>query len=178
MTNNELQIKTGVFTTRSAAMMYLVQMGMPVNYVKAAIDQSFNYEPNDDVRDAMWVQDDTPEGVFVPSSVIAADVCQAYNTMVQMFTIKNDIIMLDGEPVYDINGDRLNGCDDVPGWIKDLSPGHAYQLAAMILGVAIKKNYKGIVTENGYKGTLKDFATDELNDNFGEELWGELHLGV
>lgn len=101
MTNNEMQMKAGVFTTRSAAAMFLVAAGMPVNFVKAAVNETYNFDDNgasdDLIRDAEQQ----------PLAVPAHELCMAYNTMFDMFKIVNNVIELDGEPLYDINGDHL-----------------------------------------------------------------------
>ncbi len=99
------------FTTRTSAVAYLVQIGFPQNFAKAAVDQAFNYEPNGDTRDALWAQADPedPNSDFIPTEVDLSELVINYNTMASMMDVKNDIIMFDGEPVYDINGDPLHG---------------------------------------------------------------------
>lgn len=165
-------INEQVFATRSAVMMFLVAQGMPANFVKAAINETYNYEQDGDVRDLLWgwpeMGADTGDGDAVPVVVNAREAIIAYNTMADMMTVKNDIIMIDGEPMYWLDGVSLH-CQS--------SPSTMMQKAAMLLAQSIRMNYERIVLEQGYKGTLKQFATDELSDNFGEEVWGELGLG-
>lgn len=99
MTNNEMQ--TGSFTTRSAAKMYLVAEGKPVNFAKAAVDETYNFD--DDGASDDLIRDAEQQ----PLCITAEELVVAYNTMEEMFAIVNNVIELDGEPLYDINGDHL-----------------------------------------------------------------------
>lgn len=49
-----------------------------------------------------------------------------------------------------------------------------YQRASMILGEAFYDNWRAMVAAGQFKGSLKEFASQELDGNFGEELWPEL----
>jgi hypothetical protein len=55
------------------------------------------------------------------------------------------------------------------------SAGHKYQQAALLLGEAFRENWKAMVVSGQFTGSLKEYASQELEGNFGEELWPELY---
>lgn len=100
-----------VFMNRSAAVTFLVAEGKPLNFAKAAVNETYNYEQDQDPRDLMWgwpeCGEDTGDGDAVPVVVMSDKLLIAYNTMEQMFSVENEQILLDGEATYDIKGNHL-----------------------------------------------------------------------
>ena len=119
--NNVTTFKTEqTFATRSAAKMYLVAQGKPVNYAKAAVDESYNFEPDGDVRDLLWgaADDEHPkhQDEFFPIVVTESQLINAYNTMEEMFSVEYGYISVDGDAMYTIHGDprfTLTAVEDI-----------------------------------------------------------------
>lgn len=94
------------FTTRTAAVEHLVKVeGKPLNYAKAAVDQSYNYEPNNCQLDLLYGNLTSEE--FEPVTIGVPELIMAYNTMEEMFSVENGVILLDGEPAYTLEGKHL-----------------------------------------------------------------------
>lgn len=151
-----------VFATRSAAMMYLVAEGKPVNFVKAAINESYNYEPDQDVRDLLWGNDHTG-GEMIPVVITAEEAIRAYNTMEEMFSVDHGTIYLDGEAAYDVFGDPIGSNPSIEQMI---------QLAAMQVATAIKGRFVGQENVTDFRA----FALDFLAEEFRLEVMGELEM--
>lgn len=106
------------FAQRSDVAMFLVAQGFDVSLVKAAVNESYNFEPDGDCRDLIWSDDDEDaekNGIdarktdfsdeFFPIFVTEEDALKAYHTMTEMMVMTQFGIELDGELLYDLNGD-------------------------------------------------------------------------
>jgi predicted metallo-beta-lactamase superfamily hydrolase len=93
-----------MFMKRSEVIEYLVAKGYPLNKVKVAIDQGYNFDKNGDMNGHCRVGDDDT----APISVSEADAVMMYNTFDEMIEVTPDGIMVDGDMQYDLNGDWHN----------------------------------------------------------------------
>lgn len=112
------------FTTRAAAVDYLVAQGKPLNYAKVAIDQGYDYEVDPAFAEKLrsegkfthpdgliygWPEcgEDTGDGDAVPITIDEQDVIAMYNTFEEMLSIEGNNILVDGEVMYDLEGNIL-----------------------------------------------------------------------
>lgn len=122
------------FTKRSDVAMFLVAQGFPVNKVKAAVDQGYNFEADSDSRDLCWranyeedfvanleaTKPGDTDNEHQPTFVTFEDALAMYTTFNDMMTITDAGIMIDGELMYNLNGDRLPS--ELNGWVPEPAP--------------------------------------------------------
>jgi hypothetical protein len=110
------------FVQRSDVAMFLVAQGFDVSKVKVAVDQGYNYEKDNDLRDLCYRSIKDADFIFNdmdataddmrdehrPTFVTEEDAIMMYRTFDEMITVTDVGIEVDGELLYDLNGDMLD----------------------------------------------------------------------
>lgn len=115
-----------LFATRTQVVAYLVSEGKPENYAKAAVNEGFNFEQDGDTRDLCFREFDDEDfkpntesttvtdmsnSEFLPTLVTPEFAISMYNTFEEMFSVEGGAIFMDGEPMYDLQGNMLKTWD-------------------------------------------------------------------
>lgn len=108
------------FQYRSQVLAFLIAKGFPVNFVKVAVDQGYNYEADNDQRDLCFRGKDeedfklNPAATMLdsledqqPTFVDEEDALAMYHTFADMLTVEGNNIAVDGEVMYDLEGNLL-----------------------------------------------------------------------
>lgn len=91
------------FKTRPQAAEYLVSKGMSPAFAKVAVDQQYDYDEASDTNQPLRIEPvDTVD--LGPVTVSVADLDMVYNTWIDMISIEGNAICIDGEPMYDLDG--------------------------------------------------------------------------
>ena len=97
-----------MFTTRTEAINFLASQGKPLPFVKVAIHQAFNYEKDGDTRDLMFDNELLDENNdCVPRDFDEDEIMSQYDTFEEMLKVTDKGIEVDGDLLYDLNGDPL-----------------------------------------------------------------------
>ena len=110
------------FTTRTAAVEFLVALGKPLANAKVAIDQGYNFDIDGDTSDLLRRMDpDLTSEKLNPNDndfrygsddalaviVDKTDLICMYDTFNDMLSVTDSGIEVDGEPMYDLAGNSL-----------------------------------------------------------------------
>jgi hypothetical protein len=94
-----------VITTRSAMVAALIELGMNAVFAKVAVQQQYNYDEGDiDSNNLGGYYDDD---LAKHHDQTSDDAIMVKSTWEAMLTIENDEILVDGEPMYDLEGNIL-----------------------------------------------------------------------
>ena len=95
-----------MFTTRAETVDYLVSQGKPRGLAIAAINETYNYEDVGDKRGLLFEANEETED-FEPCKINEVEAMQAYDTMCEMFEVTTQGIEVDGDLLYDLDGNKL-----------------------------------------------------------------------
>lgn len=91
-----------MYTTRTQMEAALVKAGMSAAFAKVATDQQYNYQDDRYPTDSLF----NGPGELVASQT-DADVAMVKATWEGLLSIDGDTICVDGEPMYDLQGERV-----------------------------------------------------------------------
>lgn len=94
-----------VIKTRTAMVAALIELGMNPVFAKVAVEQQYNYDEDDvDSNNLGGYYDDN---LAMHHDQTSDDAIMVKNTWEAMLTIENDEILVDGEPMYNLEGNIL-----------------------------------------------------------------------
>lgn len=92
------------FTTRTEAVNHMVEKGVPLPLAKAVVNEQYNYDVEGDTRDLLQtINDDGP----VPITQTPLELFMTWQTFDDMLADNEKGIYIDGELLYDVNGNHL-----------------------------------------------------------------------
>ena len=90
-----------MFNTRTQAAEYLVGKGMSQAFAKVTVDQQYNYGEGDELLRG------NNEDLSVTHVATVEELDMVYDTWIEILSVEDEFICVDGEPTYNLQGDLL-----------------------------------------------------------------------